>query len=767
MTLPIPRLDDRTYQQLLDEALARIPVHTPEWTNYNQSDPGVTLIQVFAFLTESLLYRANYIPERNRRKFLSLLGVPLKTASSAEGIVSFSNARGPLDTVTLNGGLEVRAGDVPFTLQSGLDVLPIETQMYYKRPITPDDATLDYYNQLYVSYTGDQAPNTSELSLYELTQFVPDGITALDLGNETVDGSLWVALLTRSPNEAPEDVRKAIGSKTINLGIVPAIDETSLRIPPGGGLAGMPTARITYEIPDPPDDGLLPEAISERIPNYRALEGRAESDPLLTPTIVQITLPPADDLRLWTNIEPLEAGADDFPPALEDTALDARVVTWLRITVPTGVTARLLWLGINSAFVAQRARVTNEVLPNGTGEPDQTVFLSQTPVIENSVRLTVTTNEGTTRWTRVEDLAKAGAEVPTPDLRLPPGVTPAVQLPINVYTLNPESGEIRFGDGTRGRRPPFGSVIRVDYEYSMGEAGNVGAGAITASPALPAGLKVTNPVRTWGGARGETVAEGEKQITRYLQHRDRLVSVADFETITWRTPGVEIGRVDVLPAYNPTQPGEPGNAAGAVTLLIIPRSDPKQPNAPQPDRIFLNAVCDYLESRRLVTTELFLRGPDYIPIWITVAIKVVAGASIAETREAVRDELLEYLSPLPDPSVFTGPTEDVRDLLLSSPGLRGWPLRKPVVDRELMAVASRVPNVLQVDALYLAQGTNTAETSIPLNGLQLPFVAGIEAVGDATSAAEALNRLRGASRPPLQTDGKPRRIPVPVLARNC
>ena len=85
MPITIPTLDDRKYQDLLDEALARIPVHNPEWTNFNKSDPGVTLLEVFAFLTENLLYRANQIPERNRLKFLTLLGVPLQPASSARG----------------------------------------------------------------------------------------------------------------------------------------------------------------------------------------------------------------------------------------------------------------------------------------------------------------------------------------------------------------------------------------------------------------------------------------------------------------------------------------------------------------------------------------------------------------------------------------------------------------------------------------------------------------------------------------------------------
>ena len=65
MPLTLPAIDERRFGDLRDEALARIPVHNPEWTNFNKSDPGVTLIELFAFLTESLLYRANQIPERN------------------------------------------------------------------------------------------------------------------------------------------------------------------------------------------------------------------------------------------------------------------------------------------------------------------------------------------------------------------------------------------------------------------------------------------------------------------------------------------------------------------------------------------------------------------------------------------------------------------------------------------------------------------------------------------------------------------------------
>src|SRR5262245_30235251 len=135
MPLALPVIDDLRYQKLVEEALARVPVHTPEWTNFNDSDPGVTLVQLFAFLTETLLYRANQIPERNRIKFLQLLGMPLAPGSAARGLSTISNERGPATTQTLAFDLEVRAGAISFRTDRGLAVLPVETRVFFKRPM--------------------------------------------------------------------------------------------------------------------------------------------------------------------------------------------------------------------------------------------------------------------------------------------------------------------------------------------------------------------------------------------------------------------------------------------------------------------------------------------------------------------------------------------------------------------------------------------------------------------------------------------------------
>ena len=82
MPLPTPNLDDRRFQDILDEARRLIPRYCPTWTDHNLSDPGITLLELFAWMTDLLLYRLNRVPEKNYIKFLELIGVQLEPARS-------------------------------------------------------------------------------------------------------------------------------------------------------------------------------------------------------------------------------------------------------------------------------------------------------------------------------------------------------------------------------------------------------------------------------------------------------------------------------------------------------------------------------------------------------------------------------------------------------------------------------------------------------------------------------------------------------------
>src|SRR3954468_536982 len=89
MALPVPNLDDRRFQDLVDDAKRMVQRRCPEWTDHNVSDPGVTLIETFAFMTDQLLFRLNQVPERMYVKFLEMIGLRLLPATPSRAPVTF------------------------------------------------------------------------------------------------------------------------------------------------------------------------------------------------------------------------------------------------------------------------------------------------------------------------------------------------------------------------------------------------------------------------------------------------------------------------------------------------------------------------------------------------------------------------------------------------------------------------------------------------------------------------------------------------------
>lgn len=130
MPLPEPRLDDRRFQDIVNEAKAMIPRYTPEWTDHNVSDPGVTMIELFAWMTDLLLYRLNRVPEKNYIRFMDLIGMRLQGATPARAPITFWLSAPQPGQVTIPRGTEVatvRTGDqaaITFTSDEDLTVIP-------------------------------------------------------------------------------------------------------------------------------------------------------------------------------------------------------------------------------------------------------------------------------------------------------------------------------------------------------------------------------------------------------------------------------------------------------------------------------------------------------------------------------------------------------------------------------------------------------------------------------------------------------------------
>ena len=758
MAVTPPRLDDRSYDDLVADALGRVPAYTPEWTNFHHADVGVTLVELFSFLAESAMYRANLVPERNRRAFVDLLGVPRAPGRPAQGIVTLTPPQS-VEPVPISTGLEVFAGSVPFRLTSGLDVLPVEALALARESVDAPPEVVARHRRMY--QLGDRLHLVGEApALYRTVPIGADG-RPTPLG-DTVDRCVWLALLVPEPiakTTSAAEVRRAIAGRTLSIGVVAAPDGPAAADAPAASspAAGAPPA-LAVELPRTGEVVLRDERPHVEWTTVPAL---AEHDLLGEPGILHVTLPGLAGLQPVHGADPLEAGVGELPPDLQDAALEDRVVTWLRLRAPASSTARMVSVDVNAATVSQRGRVTGEPAGTGTGRPDQELRLARTPVVSGSVRLRVAEPGGEREWREIGDLLDAAGEVAlVPHVGAPGSEVrasePELPRPDRVFALSPADGTLRFGDGRHGRRPPADAAMTADYDYALGASGNVPPGAITSSPALPAGVKVTNPVRTWGGANAESVADAERHAARFVQHRDRLVTPQDIEAIALRTPGVDVGRVEVVSCYDPQLgPMPPGDAAGCVTVLAIPRRDAVRPETPEPDQAFLDTVCRHLAPKRLVTTELFVRGPSYVDLWLTVGYRPVAGRSPAEVERAIALRLRRALAAL-DPAVGfadgAGAGAEPRN---------GWPLGVAVERLALAAEVARADGVEFVTGLRMGAGSGGDTERVPLSGLELPRVLGVLcAPGDPPE----LDAVRGVGAAP---PSGPPPMPVPVMPEDC
>lgn len=130
MVLPAPNLDDRHFQDLVDDAKRLVQQRCPEWTDHNVSDPGVTLIEAFAQMVDQLIYRLNRVPDRHYIKFLELIGVELRPPAAARGKVTFWLSAPQPQTVVVRRETEVAtprtdvADPVVFSTIKDLDIVP-------------------------------------------------------------------------------------------------------------------------------------------------------------------------------------------------------------------------------------------------------------------------------------------------------------------------------------------------------------------------------------------------------------------------------------------------------------------------------------------------------------------------------------------------------------------------------------------------------------------------------------------------------------------
>lgn len=735
MPLMPPILDDRSYDDIVQEMLATIPAHTPEWTNPQQGDPGRTLIELFAWLADTILYRANLIPEKQRIAFLKLLGQPLQPTAAARGIISLSLDASAKDPLALLAPGTV-TGPVTFETLGELNLLPLTAQVYIKAVIPADQqaGTLPLLTGLRTLYKLSSTPSGYHTTaVFTNNQADKSGI---DLQTATVDQCLWIALLAGKPENVAY-ICDAIGGKNghqiLNVGFVPALD-----LPDPFADVG-PRAAITadWQISAPPTK-TQPFV-------YNSLKTLSDSTQgLIRPGVVRLILPQSSDIGAPSNdvATDAQAGVGPKPPRIDDSDVASRLIAWIRLKPQSSL--RVSWAGVNAVEIDQRTTYESIVVGVSDGTADQQFMLpAQGQVDPDTFQLEVDMpGLGYQVWNAVDDLY-------------------VQQGPQLVYVLDPEAGTVTFGNQMQGMIPPAGRRIRVSkMRAGGGSAGNLPPGSLTAIQAQEAKGKplgkitVVQPIDTTGGEDSETLDQAEQRLPSRLRHQERAVTASDYKSLAQEVPAANIGRVEVLPLFKPQT--RSSNIPGVVSVMVIPGKNGFQPPCPRADRPLLETVYAYLDSRRPATAEMYVIGTEYVQLGVTVAIEVRNGFGLLQVSQAVEAALRSYLWPLP-------------------PGFmdqQGWPLGRSVRSLELEVIVSQVPGVIEVNGLNLFKplagggyqqipGDATGKSDLGLETWQLPEVLQVVvAAGTDGSGITAPTDLT----PPPETDNT---VAVPLVPKVC
>lgn len=727
-TFTPPRLDDRDWDALRRELVRRIPVHAPTWTDHNASDPGIALIEVFAWLAENLLRRMDRVPEASRLEFLGLLGLPLRSAAVAEALLRVDLPKGVilpriLELSAVVPRAQLSAGKVRFQAAGEIQVLPVAAWPAIKRR-DPDYVSDPDFESRVKDTLRENLGRSVDLAPY-LAEPLPPPVNgklpAPFVLDAAMDASLWVALLApegyelgKKDDEA-QAARRALADRlagtVLNLGVW--VDETlrgALFTAPRPGEPQVPVD-LRVDLPGGPFDDTTMSLDKVRFARVPIVEdGTCGLD---RSGVIRVQLPATGaQIDTWRITDELGRSCDgmgDLPPAVDDDKLARRVITWLRLRRPGQRAPWLCWVDVNTLRVEAAVTARPEVLGQGTGAAGQSVKTSRSPVIADS--LVVEVREADNQWVRwheVPTLALSGADDPH-------------------YTLDAATGTLLFGDGRLGRMPQIGEAVRArTYRWGGGAAGNVPPGAISKiiEPGSASDLKITQLLPATGGEDAETVPLATARIPKVLRHNDRAVAMEDFEDLARETPGAGVGRVMVLPRHFP--PGHLSEVPGVVTLVVLPSYDPLHPDEPVPDRTLLRRVCEWLEPRRLCTTELYLIPPTYVRIQASVGIELQEGYGLQTVKRWVELAIRQYFAPLPP----------------YGPAGEGWPKGRTVRDVDIAAAALAVDGVRVVTGVLLASDALVKDPKnlcdpgqVPIEDWQLPSIV---SVGVAAGEPEAI-----------------------------
>jgi hypothetical protein len=667
--LPLDNLDDRSFKDIVEDSRRKISLLNPEWTDENYHDPGITLLELFAWMTEIQQYRLDRITSRNELKFLRILGEKPAEVLPSKTVVSVSAAE---ESFSISAGTQFTTGNLVFETVDRFQYHPLNIE---KILVVAGKDTVDF-----------SSPN--RYSKYGYLAF----------GKNAQKGDRMLIGLSRP---IPEH-----SSLSIYLDMF-----DDYPVPRGkwheGESTFLPSGKLSWKYYGRDDHGgsWLPLNILRDESAHMSWDGILEVavNSCMEPAKIN---PANDKLRYWLQCEVTEGGFEVVPRLNQivlntvnveqkETLSRQEVIRW---DGKSGSAFRLKnfqqYYGIN------RLQVQNKngswVYWNEVEDIDQleykkdsyyiekdrdekTVRLILNSLVDNNGSYPLNTNIRVISYLpdfEGKRLIGKGGGLPGEAFSLPEGLKGVCNLKIQIggfdgdaagrmvwqdwtqvedfdasgpddrhFVLDAERGEIYFGNDEHGAVPEAsetGNICIIACASTAGTCGNIKENNLFSfkiDDDFTRSAKAVNIQKAVGGEDAEAIESAKERLLRDYFKPAKAVTAADYEALAKETPGVRIACAKAIPCFSPDMPGYPERKAeGHVTVVIVPFSERDRP---VPSRNLLRNVQRYLEKNRLIGTQIHVIPAEYVTISVRAVIMVQIRSFDRQRVIAAINQMLE------------------------------------------------------------------------------------------------------------------------------
>lgn len=640
--LPDIHLDQITFEEMMEKAKNKIASCYPEWTDFNYHDPGITLVELFAWLKEIQQYELNHVGDAHRQMYLNLLETEVRRRSGAYAFVC-AETKHP---VRIPPGSRLEAPGVPFETEEQ-QMLP---GVYIVCAFGLADRKVSFLNQ-------------EQLTLGHTLEFYPFGRealpgTSLFLGfsgplpvGEILRLTCWVG--------GNQDIpRNPARPDTIPLAKIRCTFWNGERYQPlevlqdetfGFLFDGQLVFRLTGEMKERKVDGEsgfflrmeLEESQYEMPPVLKFLDIntlkvhqketaavflKAEKKLVSSGDDVQedakeqiLTI--SHGLCIEGRIQVFGCEEERYREiAVQEIRQDVeRARTHIRVEIPEEAFQR------ESFYVLVSRREDwyqdHQILGMGRGFPGQVFLLDEEMVSVDDLELLVEEPDCPgiyQKWDRRKNFSHSGPED-------------------HHYCVDSAGGRILFGDCIHGMAPE-GKILLVSYGRLLGSGGNVKAFRIERFAGEEfSGIPVTNPRDAVGGREEESISQAFARVRREMTEARNMVTAEDYEQAVRKTPGLRIESCKAL--VGDTEHGEEGRGS-EIVLVVKPLSLDARPRLKP---ALTENIRQYLEPGRMLGVSLRILSPVYGKI--TVYLDVTTRPQYQEAKARIELAVEEYIKP--------------------------------------------------------------------------------------------------------------------------